>query len=99
MGRADHRLGVAHWSQAKVACRIFPRRLRHSITLRITTGIIDRVEFEAGATRFSLHSIPPEIADQIRISSPPRPREENPVKLSFEVDDIASERQRAYPAL
>jgi catechol 2,3-dioxygenase-like lactoylglutathione lyase family enzyme len=52
------------------------------------------VEFEAGPTRFSLHSIPIEIADQIQISSPPRPREKNPVKLSFEVDDIAAERQR-----
>jgi len=52
------------------------------------------VEFEAGAARFSLHSIPSEIADHIRISSPPRPREKNPVKLSFEVDDIASERRR-----
>jgi catechol 2,3-dioxygenase-like lactoylglutathione lyase family enzyme len=52
------------------------------------------MEFEAGATKFALHAIPSEIADQIQISSPPRPREKNPVKLSFEVDDIASERQR-----
>jgi catechol 2,3-dioxygenase-like lactoylglutathione lyase family enzyme len=52
------------------------------------------LEFEAGATKFALHAIPSEIADQIQISSPPRPREKNPVKLSFEVDDIASERQR-----
>ena len=52
------------------------------------------VEFEAGAARFSLHAIPSEIADNIRISSPARPRETNPVKLSFEVDDIASERRR-----
>jgi catechol 2,3-dioxygenase-like lactoylglutathione lyase family enzyme len=52
------------------------------------------VEFDAGAAKFSLHSIPPEIADNVRISSPPQPREKNPVKLSFEVDDIASERRR-----
>jgi catechol 2,3-dioxygenase-like lactoylglutathione lyase family enzyme len=52
------------------------------------------VEFDAGATKFSLGAIPFEIADQIQISSPPRPREKNPVKLGFEVDDIASERQR-----
>ena len=52
------------------------------------------VEFEAGATTFALHAIPSEFADQIEISSPPRPREKNPVKLSFEVDDVASERQR-----
>jgi catechol 2,3-dioxygenase-like lactoylglutathione lyase family enzyme len=52
------------------------------------------VEFEAGATKFALHAIPSEIADQIAISVPPRPREKNPIKLSFEVDDAASERQR-----
>jgi len=52
------------------------------------------VEFEAGSFRFALHAIPPQIADQIEILSPPMPREKNPVKLSFEVDDIASERQR-----
>jgi len=52
------------------------------------------VEFEAGATKFSLHAIPSETADQIEVSSPPRPRERNPVKLSFEVDDVASERKR-----
>ena len=52
------------------------------------------VEFEAGTTKFALHAIPSEIAGQIEISSPPRPRAGNPVKLSFEVDDVASERQR-----
>jgi predicted enzyme related to lactoylglutathione lyase len=52
------------------------------------------VEFEAGATKFALHAIPSEIADQIEISVPARPREKNPIKLSFEVDDVASERHR-----
>ena len=52
------------------------------------------VEFEAGAIKFALHAIPSEIADRIEISAPPRPREKNPVKLSFEVDDAVSERQR-----
>jgi catechol 2,3-dioxygenase-like lactoylglutathione lyase family enzyme len=52
------------------------------------------VEFEAGAARFSLHAIPARIAEQIEISSPPRPREKSPVKLSFEVEDVASERRR-----
>lgn len=52
------------------------------------------VEFEAGAATFALHAIPSEIADGIEIASPPQPREMNPVKLSFEVDDAASERQR-----
>jgi catechol 2,3-dioxygenase-like lactoylglutathione lyase family enzyme len=52
------------------------------------------VEFDAGDAKFALHAIPPQIADQIEISSPPRPRERNPVKLIFEVDDLASERKR-----
>jgi catechol 2,3-dioxygenase-like lactoylglutathione lyase family enzyme len=59
-----------------------------------TTRMEDWVEFEAGAIRFALHAVPPEIADQIDISSPPRPREENPIKLSLEVADIALECQR-----
>ncbi len=58
------------------------------------TRLENWVEFEAGATTFALHGIPSEFADQIEISAPPRPRERNPVKLSFEVDDVASERQR-----
>jgi catechol 2,3-dioxygenase-like lactoylglutathione lyase family enzyme len=52
------------------------------------------VEFEAGAAKFSLHAIPSEVADRIQISSPPIPREKNPVKLSFEVDDVVSVRKR-----
>lgn len=58
------------------------------------TRLENWVEFEAGNTRFSLHAIPSQIAQQIEISSPPRPREKNPIKLSFEVDDAAAERAR-----
>jgi hypothetical protein len=54
----------------------------------------DWIEFETGVARVALHSIPPGIVDQIEISSPPRQRHNNPVKLSFEVDDAALERQR-----
>jgi len=52
------------------------------------------VEFEAGDIKFALHAVPSEIADQIEISSPAQPRENSPVKLSFEVDDVALECQR-----
>src|SRR5258707_15434474 len=52
------------------------------------------VEFEAGDVKLALHSIPPQIADQLEISSPPQPREENPVKLIFEVEDLPAERER-----
>ena len=52
------------------------------------------VEFDAGGIRFALHAIPAEIASRIEIASPPRPRETNPVKLTFQVGDVSSERKR-----
>ena len=55
------------------------------------TRLENWVEFEDG---FSLHAIPAEIAAGIRITMPPRAREQNPVKLSFEVENVASERKR-----
>jgi catechol 2,3-dioxygenase-like lactoylglutathione lyase family enzyme len=58
------------------------------------TRLDNWLEFDTGGARFSLHAIPVDIASGIEISSPPRPREKNPVKLFFEVDDLASERQR-----
>jgi predicted enzyme related to lactoylglutathione lyase len=51
-------------------------------------------EFDAGGTRVELHAVPAEIAGQIEIASPPRPRGQNPVKLVFEVDDVDAERMR-----
>jgi predicted enzyme related to lactoylglutathione lyase len=50
--------------------------------------------FETGGSRFSLHAIPAEIAKNIEIGSPPTPREQDPVKLIFEVNDVESERAR-----
>ena len=51
-------------------------------------------EFDAGGARFALHAIPAEIAQEIEISSPPKPRERDPIKLIFRVDDVRSERAR-----
>lgn len=51
-------------------------------------------EFEAGDSRFALHAIPPDIAKDVVISSPPQPREKSPVKLVFEVPDVEAERAR-----
>src|SRR5580692_6573465 len=48
-------------------------------------------EFGGG---LALHAIPAQIATGIHISSPPQPRETNPVKLSFAVEDVAVECQR-----
>jgi predicted enzyme related to lactoylglutathione lyase len=50
--------------------------------------------FETGGARLALHAVPAEIAENIEISSPPRRREEEPVKLIFEVNDVESERAR-----
>lgn len=52
------------------------------------------VEFEGGGARFSLHAIPAAIASQIEVASPPRPREQAPIKLSFEADDAEAEIRR-----
>ena len=46
------------------------------------------MEFEAGVVRIALHAIPPEYAEGIVISDPPVVREENPIKLVFEVADL-----------
>jgi len=50
--------------------------------------------FDTGGARFALHAIPAEIAKHIEITSPPTPREKDPVKLIFEVKDVESERAR-----
>ena len=56
------------------------------------TRLEDYIEFDAGPARFALHVIP--AALRCEPSSPPRLRESNPVKLSFEVDDVTTERKR-----
>lgn len=56
------------------------------------TRLPNWAEFETGSALFSLHAIPTEVIEQIPIST--RPRENNPIKLSFEVDDLAATRER-----
>lgn len=50
--------------------------------------------FESGAAQLALHSIPAEMADDIEIDVPAVPREDNPVKLIFEVEDLEEARAR-----
>ena len=50
------------------------------------------MEFDAGAATFALHAIP--LAQRCEAPSTPHVRENNPVKLSFEVADSAAERER-----
>lgn len=52
------------------------------------------LELDAGGVRLALHAIPPRTARQIEITHPPRAREENPIKLVFEVDDLEAMRRR-----
>jgi predicted enzyme related to lactoylglutathione lyase len=50
--------------------------------------------FDTGGVRFMLHAIPADIAKNIEIECPPLPRESEPVKLIFEVNDVEGERER-----
>lgn len=52
------------------------------------------IELDAGGVRLALHALPPREARKIEITNPPRAREESPMKLVFEVDDIDSTRRR-----
>jgi catechol 2,3-dioxygenase-like lactoylglutathione lyase family enzyme len=52
------------------------------------------LELDAGGVRLALHAIAPRTARQIEITHPPRAREESPLKLVFEVDDLEAMRRR-----
>jgi predicted enzyme related to lactoylglutathione lyase len=48
--------------------------------------------FDLGGTSFALHAIPPDIAQHSQAS--PAPLENSPIKLIFQVDNLAEERRR-----
>lgn len=50
--------------------------------------------FESDGLQFALHAIPPDIAEEIEIASPARPRENEPVKLILNAKDVERERER-----
>ncbi|MCC7054484.1 MAG: hypothetical protein IT355_14540 [Gemmatimonadaceae bacterium] len=52
------------------------------------------VELDAGGATIALHVIPPAHAADIVITAPPAAREDSPVKLIFEVPDVAEARAR-----
>jgi catechol 2,3-dioxygenase-like lactoylglutathione lyase family enzyme len=56
------------------------------------TRLDDYVEFEAGSATFALHAIPADMRGELPAHIPPR--EKTPIKLSFEVRDVDSERRR-----
>jgi catechol 2,3-dioxygenase-like lactoylglutathione lyase family enzyme len=51
------------------------------------------VEFEAGGALLALHKIPPDVAEKIEISEPPKARESTPIKLVFETSDLEASRE------
>lgn len=52
------------------------------------------VRFDAGGCAVALHAIPAPIAAAITIEDPPVAREDTPIKLAFQVEDVALERER-----
>jgi catechol 2,3-dioxygenase-like lactoylglutathione lyase family enzyme len=58
------------------------------------TRLENWVEFRGEGVRFSLHAIPSNIATEIRIDSPPRPREQSSAKLTFAVDSVDTTLQK-----
>jgi predicted enzyme related to lactoylglutathione lyase len=52
------------------------------------TPVDGRIRLDAGGCVLALHAIPEPIAAGIQIESPPRPRSDTPLKLTFHVDDI-----------
>jgi len=50
------------------------------------------VEFAAGDAALALHSIPSDIAKDIKITTPPEPRSNTAIKLVFEVLDLGPAR-------
>jgi catechol 2,3-dioxygenase-like lactoylglutathione lyase family enzyme len=58
------------------------------------TRLVDWVEFETGGGGFSLHAIPPDIAERIAVASPPVPRDQQSCKLLLSTDDVDAELAR-----
>ena len=58
------------------------------------TRLENFVEFTGEGVRFSLHAIPSTVAAEIRIDSPPRPREQSAMKLTFAVQDVDTTLER-----
>ncbi len=61
---------------------------RDAFGLRVTTDSPMWVELDAGGAALGVHAIPKPIADQIVVTSPPKRREDTPIKLVFEVPDL-----------
>lgn len=54
------------------------------------------VVFDLGGTRFALHAIPPEFAEDIVIEEPPLARTDTPIKLIFTTADLDAACSRVF---
>ena len=82
---------------AMIYAKDFPRMqafYRDVLQLKPLVETDTWVEFDTGCARLALHAIPTQIASGIELSSPPQPRDTNPVKLSFAVEDAGVECNR-----
>jgi catechol 2,3-dioxygenase-like lactoylglutathione lyase family enzyme len=60
---------------------------------RLETATDRFIELDAGGCRLALHAIPAEILATLGdLTTPPQPREDTPIKLIFETDDLAQAR-------
>lgn len=107
--RPLHRLGDSLWTYARIPamhmrgailyvkdlkrmCNFYSDLLGAKPTNQNWTDVW--ATFDHGALRFALHAVPAELAANIKIASPPIPREGSPVKLIFEVEDVEAIRTR-----
>jgi catechol 2,3-dioxygenase-like lactoylglutathione lyase family enzyme len=63
-----------------------------TLGLKVVEKMDDYVEFDTGASRFALHAIP--LPLRCDPSLPVQAREKNPIKLSFEVENVELECNR-----
>ena len=59
-----------------------------------STRLADWVAFESDGMGLALHAMPPLVSEQVEIASPLVPREQQPCKLIFAVDDVDGELTR-----
>jgi catechol 2,3-dioxygenase-like lactoylglutathione lyase family enzyme len=70
------------------------RFYRDGFGLSIAAGSVSEgfVDLRSSGGRLLLHAIPPHIAKDIHIESPPKPRADTAIKLVFEAPDVATAR-------
>jgi catechol 2,3-dioxygenase-like lactoylglutathione lyase family enzyme len=100
---ADVRQGVYHQNMRLSGAMLYVRDLtRMAAFYETALGLKPNyetqsdtwLEFDAAGVGFALHAIPPAIAAEIEITSPPQTREDTPIKLIFEVEEFEAEIKR-----